>query len=112
MSAAFERLSYWLDNLPADDPFRAGLIAVKDDPAEIRERFAAELAFGTAGLRGKLKAGTACMNYQVVGRAAQGLADYIVAKGPEAMAKGAVIAHDPRHYSKEFSNFTKRSFRI
>ena len=106
MSVEYERLSYWLDSLPESDPFREGLIAVKDDPAEIRERFAAELAFGTAGLRGKLKAGTACMNYQVVGRAAQGLADYIVAKGPEAMAKGAVIAHDPRHYSKEFSNLT------
>ena len=106
MSAASERLSYWLDNLPADDPFREGLIAVKDDPVEIRERFAGELAFGTAGLRGKLKAGTACMNYAVVGRAAQGLADYIAAKGPEAMRRGAVIAHDPRHFSKEFSNLT------
>ncbi|MEE1109723.1 MAG: phospho-sugar mutase, partial [Lachnospiraceae bacterium] len=75
MSVEYERLSYGLDSLPESDPFREGLIAVKDDPAEIRERFAAELAFGTAGLRGKLKAGTACMNYQVVGRAAQGLAD-------------------------------------
>ena len=75
----------------------------EDDAEEIEERFYQELAFGTAGLRGKLKAGTNCMNFAVVGRATQGLANYILKQGPEAAKKGVIIAHDPRHYSKEFS---------
>ncbi len=103
MSQEMKRYEEWLRRMDPADPMYEGLVAVAGDEAEIRERFARELAFGTAGLRGKLKAGTNCMNRYVVARATQGLADYICAHGKEAMDKGVVIAHDPRHYSKEFS---------
>ena len=100
---AMERYTRWLENLEEGDPLRAELEAIREDPAEIEERFFRDLAFGTAGLRGKLEAGTACMNRLVVGRATKGLADYIIAHGPEAMDRGVIIAHDPRHFSREFS---------
>ena len=43
------------------------------------------------------------MNRLTVGKASQGIADFIVSKGTEVMKKGVIIAHDPRHFSKEFS---------
>ena len=103
MKNAQERYRQWLHALEQDDPLRGELTAIKDDPSEIEDRFYQDLSFGTAGLRGKVGAGTNRMNVYTVGRASQGIADYIAAHGKEAMNKGVIIAHDPRHFSKEFS---------
>ena len=100
----------WLDKLEADDPLKAELIVIKDDETDIEERFYKELAFGTAGLRGKTGAGTNRMNRLTVGKATQGIADYIKAHGSEAMERGVVIAHDPRHFSKEFAELAAGIF--
>ena len=100
------RYSDWLTHLGADDPLRDELLKIKEAPGEIEDRFYQELSFGTAGLRGKVGAGTNRMNRLTVGKATQGIADYIIAHGQEAMDKGVVIAHDPRHFSKEFSELT------
>ena len=100
----------WLNRLEADDPLKAELIAIKDDETDIEERFYKELAFGTAGLRGKTGAGTNRMNRLTVGKATQGIADYIKAHGNEAMERGVVIAHDPRHFSKEFAELAAGIF--
>ena len=100
----------WLDKLDADDPLKAELIAIRDDETDIEERFYKELAFGTAGLRGKTGAGTNRMNRLTVGKATQGIADYIKAHGNEAMERGVVIAHDPRHFSKEFAELAAGIF--
>ena len=45
---------------------------------QIEEAFSSDLAFGTAGLRGIMQAGTNRMNIYTVARASQGLADYII----------------------------------
>lgn len=105
-----ERYQEWLDHLQDADPLKEELKSIKDDPAEIEDRFYQDLKFGTAGLRGKVGAGTNRMNFLTVGKASQGIADYIVSHGPEAMAKGVVIAHDPRHFSKEFSELAAGIF--
>lgn len=105
-----ERYQEWLDHLQDTDPLKEELKSIKDDPAEIEDRFYQDLKFGTAGLRGKVGAGTNRMNFLTVGKASQGIADYIVSHGPEAMAKGVVIAHDPRHFSKEFSELAAGIF--
>lgn len=49
----------------------------KNDNKEIEDRFYKELEFGTAGLRGVIGAGTNRMNIYTVGKATQGLANYI-----------------------------------
>lgn len=105
-----ERYNEWLEKLPESDPLRAELIEIKDNDSEIEERFFQNLAFGTAGLRGKVGAGTNRMNFYTVGKASQGVADYIVASGKENMEKGVIIAHDPRHFSKEFSRLAASIF--
>lgn len=96
----------WLDNLSEDDPLYKQLIEIKDDEKEIEERFYQYITFGTAGLRGKLKAGSNCMNVYMVGRATQGIANFIKRYGQEAMDRGVVIAHDCRHMSREFCLLT------
>ena len=101
-----ERYECWLASLSEDDPLRKELVDIQDDDNEIKERFYQDLSFGTAGLRGIVGAGTNRMNFYTVGKATQGIADYIKEHGQEAMDRGVVIAHDPRHFSKEFSHLT------
>lgn len=103
-----ERYRQWLEKLGEDSELRAELVALEDNEAEIEDRFYQDLSFGTAGLRGKMGAGTNRMNVYTIARATQGVADYIARHGKEAMEKGVVIAHDSRHYSKEFSRLTAR----
>ncbi len=100
----------WMAHLSEEDPLKAELYKIKDDEKEKEERFYQNLAFGTAGLRGKVGAGTNMMNFLTVGKASQGIADYIANCGKEAMDKGVVIAHDPRHFSKEFSQLAAGIF--
>jgi phosphoglucomutase len=80
------------------------LVSIKDDDAQIKERFISDLPFGTAGLRGIIGAGITRMNRYVVGRATQGLADYLMASGKAG--KSMVIAYDSRQYSREFAEET------
>lgn len=65
------------------------------------------LAFGTAGLRGAMRAGFASMNDLVVIQTAQGLVQYIKERFPstEELLKGVVYGYDGRHNSKRFVNF-------
>ncbi|MBQ9607215.1 MAG: phospho-sugar mutase [Lachnospiraceae bacterium] len=93
----------WLTELDEADPLYEELLEIGDDPADIEDRFYKDMSFGTAGLRGKIGVGTNRMNRLTVGRATQGIADLIAEEGEEACDKGVVIAHDPRHFSKEFS---------
>ena len=104
------RYEEWLSKLSDSDPLKAELVAIASDEKDKEERFYQDLSFGTAGLRGKVGAGTNRMNFFTVGKASQGVADYIVSKGQEAMDKGVVIAHDPRHFSREFSELAAGIF--
>jgi len=82
----------------------AELESIRDDDAQIQDRFHMDLPFGTAGLRGVIGAGIARMNRYVVGRATQGLADYLT--GGAVAGASAVIAYDSRKYSFEFARET------
>ena len=100
----------WMKHLANDDPLKSELIKIENDEKEKEDRFFQHLSFGTAGLRGKVGAGTNRMNIYTVGKATQGVADFIVSKGKEAMKRGVIIAHDPRHFSKEFSQLAASIF--
>ena len=99
-----ETYQEWVENLPQDDPFYPQLKEISDSQTEKEERFYQDLKFGTAGLRGKVGAGSNRMNHYTVGKAVQGIANYICGYGQEAKEKGVIIAHDPRYYSKEFAD--------
>jgi len=93
----------WMENEYFDIGTRHELEGIKDNPAEIEERFYKDLEFGTGGLRGIIGAGTNRMNLYTVRKASQGLADYILKKAGEINGKGIVIAYDSRHMSREFA---------
>ena len=96
-----EEYKKWCESPEFDEETKKELLAIKDDKKEIEDRFYKELEFGTAGLRGIIGAGTNRMNQYTVGKATQGLANYILEQGTEN--KGVAISYDSRKMSKEFS---------
>ena len=99
-----EEYKKWCESDEFDEEIKKELEAIKDNEKEIEDRFYKELEFGTAGLRGIIGAGTNRMNKYVVGKASQGLANYIVKKGTQN--KGVAISYDSRRMSPEFSKLT------
>nr|AOE43341.1 phosphoglucomutase [Rostrostelium ellipticum] len=69
------------------------------------------IAFGTAGLRGPMKAGFANMNDLTVIQASQGLCIYVSATIADAAKKGVVVGYDGRHNSLQFARLTAATFR-
>lgn len=96
----------WLGNEKLDEESRKELESIKDNKEEIQDRFYQELSFGTAGLRGKLGAGTNRMNSYVVARATNALAKVISSYGEDFKKKGIAIAYDCRICSDEFSKMS------
>ena len=96
-----EKYEEWLNNPFFDEKVKEELLSIKDNEEEKKDRFYKDLEFGTAGLRGVVGIGTNRMNEFTVGKATQGLAEYIVEKGGQD--RGVAIAYDSRHMSQEFS---------
>ena len=94
----------WLNDPCFDENTKKELKEIKENEKEIEDRFYKDLEFGTAGLRGVIGAGTNRMNKYTVGKATQGLANFILKEGTQD--KGVAIAYDSRHMSKEFSEET------
>ena len=92
----------WLNSSLVDEETKNELIAIEDDANEIRERFAKEIGFGTAGLRGVLGAGINRINKYVIRKVTKGYAQYVKSFGESACRRGVVIAHDNRRKSREF----------
>ena len=91
----------WCESNEFDEATKKELLEIKDNEKEIEDRFYKELEFGTAGLRGVIGAGTNRMNKYTVGKATQGLANYILEQGTGD--KGVAISYDSRRMSDEFS---------
>jgi phosphomannomutase len=85
---------------PASRGELEALLSAGNEP-ELRERFDTGLTFGTAGLRGPMRAGPNGMNVAVVRRAAAGLAAFLLATCDEIPT--VVIGCDARHHSEEFA---------
>ena len=101
MKKYLEEYERWLSSPDFDEETKKELEEIKNDEKEIEDRFYKELEFGTAGLRGVIGAGTNRMNKYTVGKATQGLANYILEQGTQE--KGVAISYDSRKMSKEFS---------
>ena len=97
-----EAYKEWCTNPYFDENTKAELAAIKDNAAEIEDRFYRQLEFGTGGLRGVIGAGTNRMNIYTVRQATQGLANYILSQNGQE--KGVAIAHDSRIMSTEFAD--------
>jgi phosphomannomutase len=95
----------WADDDPHEgDRREIEALIEAENVAELERRFAGPLSFGTAGLRGPLRAGPAGMNAAVVARAAAGLGRWLTAQGHGG--GGVVIGFDARHRSDEFARLS------
>lgn len=79
---------------------------------ELRSLLMTRLAFGTAGLRGVMRAGYNGMNEMVVIQTAQGLMEYVRKCYPEAkdQQRGVVFGYDGRYQSKRFAELSASVF--
>ncbi|MDT0275081.1 phospho-sugar mutase [Blastococcus goldschmidtiae] len=95
----------WADADPHEGD-RAEILALVEagDAASLGPRFAGPLTFGTAGLRGPLRAGPGGMNAAVVTRAAAGLGTWLHRTG--SAGGGIVIGFDARRRSDEFARIS------
>ncbi len=96
-----EKYEEWCNNPTFDEKTKQELISISGNEAEIQDRFYKDLEFGTAGLRGVIGAGTNRMNIYTVGKATQGLANFIIKQNGQK--RGVAIAYDSRNMSTEFS---------
>lgn len=96
-----KKYELWATDKYFDEATRAELKAIGESEMEIKDRFYKDLEFGTGGLRGVIGAGTNRMNIYTVGKATQGLANYIIKQGGQD--KGVAIAYDSRRMSVEFA---------
>lgn len=100
------RYNRWLAQ-PLEDPdLTAELQGIKDDTEAIRDRFAIDLSFGTAGMRGVIGAGTNRMNIYTVRRATQGLANFV--KRRNTTSPSVAISYDSRIKSELFAREAAR----
>ena len=113
MRTYMEEYKYWLESDAVDEATKEELRGIADNEAEIEGRFKAMLSFGTAGLRGTMKAGIGNMNVYTVRYATQGLANLIIEKGGQIGGDsdegcGVAIAHDSRNNSRLYAEESAR----
>ena len=104
MENYLKKYEEWINNSFFDEETRKELQEIAGNEEEIKDRFYKDLEFGTAGLRGIIGAGTNRMNKYTVGKATQGLANYIKSQGGQE--RGVAIAFDSRNKSDEFAKYT------
>jgi phosphoglucomutase len=75
---------------------------INNNPDDLADRFYKDMEFGTGGMRGIMGAGTNRINKYTLGRATQGLSNYLIENVKKAQLS-VVIAYDCRHNSKKFA---------
>ncbi|MFG6403878.1 phospho-sugar mutase [Microbacterium sp. P04] len=112
-----ERAHAWLAQDPdgrTRDELRSLIARAEDGDAEaaasLVDRFSQRLAFGTAGLRGALGAGSNRMNRVLVAQAAAGLAAYLVERAELGARPSVVIGYDGRRNSDVFARDSAEIF--
>ncbi|WP_147140879.1 phospho-sugar mutase [Stackebrandtia albiflava] len=92
------------DAATRDELYRL-LDRLPESHGELADRFAGRLVFGTAGLRGPVRAGPNGMNRAVVRAAAAGLSAWLHRQG---VSGPVVVGYDARNGSAEFADETAR----
>lgn len=103
-----DELERWLNN-SSNTSLHQSLLDLSENKQAVIDAFYKNLSFGTGGLRGELGIGTNRMNIFTVGKASQGLANYVVANFPKEQRKIA-IAYDSRINSDVFAQTAAKVF--
>ncbi len=109
MTENLTKAKEWLSNT-FDEEIRIEVQSLIDNNAEdLADRFYKDTEFGTGGMRGIMGAGTNRINKYTLGKATQGLSNYLNQQFPKEEIK-VVIAYDCRHNSKEFAKLVADVF--
>jgi phosphomannomutase len=102
MKDILERAKQWLS--PTFDTETQSEIQelISNNSDDLADRFYKDMEFGTGGMRGTMGAGTNRINKYTLGRATQGLSNYLI-ENVNKEQLSVVIAYDCRHNSKKFA---------
>lgn len=103
-----ERIEQW-KKPPFDHTTISAVKALEKHPKNLEDAFYTEIAFGTGGMRGVMGPGTNRINQYTLGKASQGVANYLNKTKPNSTAK-IVIAYDCRNNSKAFARAVANVF--
>lgn len=91
----------WLQYSTMEEDLKEQLRVMSEE--EITDCFYTDIAFGTAGMRGKMGPGPNRINSYTIMKATIGFAKYLVESKQLSQEKGIVIGYDNRHHSKDFA---------
>jgi len=97
---SLEKAQQWLKSPFDKETIKEVRRLIDTDPTTLDDSFYTDLAFGTGGMRGVLGAGTNRINKYTLGRATQGLANFLKEQYSDIRV---VIAYDCRHGSDTLS---------
>tara|TARA_R110002049_G_scaffold24588_9_gene86980 strand:+ start:890 stop:2605 length:1716 start_codon:yes stop_codon:yes gene_type:complete len=102
MSEILDKAKQWLSStFDAETQQEIQQLITSNSP-DLADRFYKDMEFGTGGMRGVMGAGTNRINKYTLGRATQGLSNYLIENVKKEQLK-VVIAYDCRHNSKKFA---------
>ncbi len=102
MNSYIEKANEWLSDTFDSNTQNEIKALIANHPDDLADRFYKDLEFGTGGMRGMMGAGTNRINKYTLGKATQGLSNYLNKVYPDSQLRVA-IAYDCRHNSKPFS---------
>lgn len=103
-----ERVNQWTAS-PFDDNTINEIKELQKSPADLEDAFYKDIAFGTGGMRGIMGVGTNRINRYTLGKASQGLANFLNKQTKDKRPK-IVIAYDCRNNSRSFANSVAEVF--
>ena len=102
MSEILDKAKQWLSATFDAETQQEIQQLITSNAADLEDRFYKDMEFGTGGMRGVMGAGTNRINKYTLGRATQGLSNYLIENVKKTQLK-VVIAYDCRHNSKKFA---------
>ena len=102
MKNILDKATLWLSDTFDTETQQEIQQLISSNSNDLTDRFYKDLEFGTGGMRGMMGAGTNRINKYTLGKATQGLSNYLKESYPNEKIKVA-IAYDCRHNSDTFS---------
>ncbi len=109
MSTYIDKASLWLTDTFDKETKKEIKLLIDTDQDQLADRFYKDMEFGTGGMRGIMGAGTNRINKYTLGKATQGLSNYLIQTFPNKQLKVA-IAFDCRHNSQKFAKIVADVF--
>ena len=102
MKIILEKAKHWLTSTFDSETNKEIQHLIDTNSPDLEDRFYKDSEFGTGGMRGVMGAGTNRINKYTLGRATQGLSNYLI-ENVNKEQLSVVIAYDCRHNSKKFA---------